>query len=123
MTSTIASPNIHDTLGLTPRRRRRRFVRSIVVGVAVVALVFIAMLLRSSGADAGVRYKTEQVKTGALLVTVTATGELKPLTQVNIGTEISGMSTFLNVRRHTPRPRVPRNRLMSPPGGSWSKCA
>src|SRR5690242_20460126 len=34
------------------------------------------------------------------------------------GTWISGMSTFLNVNRHAPRPRVPMKRLMSPPGGS-----
>src|SRR6266498_5845274 len=34
------------------------------------------------------------------------------------GTWISGIRTLWNVSRHTPRPRVPRYRLISPPGAS-----
>ena len=34
------------------------------------------------------------------------------------GTWISGIATFRNERRHAPRPRVPRYRLISPPGPS-----
>jgi HlyD family secretion protein len=37
-----------------------------------------------------------------LLVTVTATGELKPLTQVNIGTEISGVVESVSVDYNSP---------------------
>jgi HlyD family secretion protein len=36
-------------------------------------------------------YKTETCAEGSVTVSVTATGELKPVTQVNIGTEISGI--------------------------------
>ena len=34
------------------------------------------------------------------------------------GTWTSGIATFANVRRQAPRPRVPRYRLISPPGAS-----
>ena len=42
------------------------------------------------------------VERGTLTVTVTATGELKSLTQVNIGTEISGVVESVNVDFNSP---------------------
>jgi HlyD family secretion protein len=39
----------------------------------------------------GIQYVTHEVRRGNLTVTVTATGVLEPLTQVNVGTEISGI--------------------------------
>lgn len=47
--------------------------------------------LRTRGQEAGVQYRTEDVRRGSLTVAVTATGVLEPLTQVNVGTEISGI--------------------------------
>jgi HlyD family secretion protein len=89
--------DIHDTLGLTPGRRRRRFGLWL---LAVLALLAVAALLLRLGAGAAQTvspYKTETVQKGALTVSVTATGELKPVTQVNIGTEISGIVESVSV--------------------------
>ena len=53
--------------------------------------------MRAAPAQAASPYKTEAVQQGALTVSVTATGELKPVTQVNIGTEISGIVESVDV--------------------------
>ena len=47
-------------------------------------------------------YQTETVEKGTLTVTVTATGELKSLTQVNIGPEISGIVESVEVDFNSP---------------------
>ena len=44
----------------------------------------------------------DTVERGTLTVTITATGELKSLTQVNIGTEISGIVESVNVDFNSP---------------------
>src|SRR5678815_1841455 len=81
--------DIHDTLGLTPGSRRKRFGRWIIAALVIVALALVLIRMRAAPAQAASPYKTEAVQQGALTVSVTATGELKPVTQVNIGTEIS----------------------------------
>ena len=94
MTRTAATPSddIHSTLGLNPAGRRRRLARWFVTGLVVIVVVIGIMRIRAgNAADASVQYQTQPVTEGTLIVTVTATGELKPLTQVNIGTEISGI--------------------------------
>jgi HlyD family secretion protein len=91
MTATTTTPDIHDTLGLTPGRRRRRLGRWLVAALVIVALGAVLLRLRASPAQPVSPYKTDAVQKGALTVSVTATGELKPVTQVNIGTEISGI--------------------------------
>jgi HlyD family secretion protein len=40
--------------------------------------------------NVSLQYKTAQVQEGQLVVTVTATGELEPVNQVEVGTEVSG---------------------------------
>lgn len=77
---------------MTPAGRWRRLVRWFVVIAAVIAVVVAVVRFRpGAGAEATIQYQTAPVTRGTLMVTVTATGELKPLTQVNIGTEISGV--------------------------------
>jgi len=56
----------------------------IIVAAAVVFAVFTG---RKSGA---VQYKTDQVRSGDLVVIVTATGTLQPTNQVDVGSELSG---------------------------------
>jgi HlyD family secretion protein len=97
MTSTTTPPDIHDTLGLTPRGRRRRIGRWLFAALIIVALVGVVLRMRAAPAQAVSPYKTETVQKGALTVSVTATGELKPVTQVNIGTEISGVVESVDV--------------------------
>src|SRR4030095_1659264 len=97
MTATTTTPDIHDTLGLTPGRRRRRLGRWLVAALVIVALGAVLLRLRASPAQPVSPYKTDAVQKGALTVSVTATGELKPVTQVNIGTEISGIVESVDV--------------------------
>jgi HlyD family secretion protein len=97
MTSTPTPPDIHDTLGLTPRGRRRRIGRWLFAALIIVALVGVVLRMRAAPAQAVSPYRTETVQKGALTVSVTATGELKPVTQVNIGTEISGVVESVDV--------------------------
>ena len=89
--------DIHDTLGLTPRGRRKRIGRWIIAALVIVALAAVLIRMRAAPAQAASPYKTEAVQQGALTVSVTATGELKPVTQVNIGTEISGVVESVDV--------------------------
>ena len=94
MTATASTPadDIQNTLGLNSAGRRRRLLRWLLAAIVVVAVIVGAMRIGTgSAADTGVQYQTEEVTKGTLTVTVTATGELKPLTQVSIGTEISGV--------------------------------
>lgn len=69
------------------RRRRRRV---LLVALVLLSLIATAALLLRPGHDGGVRFKTEEVRRGDLVVRVTATGTLEPVNQVEVGTEVSG---------------------------------
>jgi HlyD family secretion protein len=66
---------------------------------AVAALMILAMLLflRLRGGDDETRYVTQEVTRGEMTVTVTATGNLEPRNQVDIGSELSGTVRSVNV--------------------------
>src|SRR6188508_2636811 len=66
------------------------------LAVALVLLVGLYLFSRRDGA-AKVEYSTEAVTRGALTVTVTATGNLEPRNQVDIGSELSGTVRLVNV--------------------------
>ena len=102
MTAATPSTEIHRTLGLTPGRRRGRVLRWIVIAIAIVMAGAALLRLRAADATTKVPYKTETVEKGTLIVAVSATGEIKPLTQVNIGTEISGIVESVAVDFNTP---------------------
>jgi HlyD family secretion protein len=97
------SGDLQSRIGLTARSRRRRHVwrwfTILLVGIAVVVGV---MRLRASRPEPGAQYQMDTVERGTLTVTITATGELKSLTQVNIGTEISGIVESVNVDFNSP---------------------
>lgn len=59
-------------------------------GGALVVVLLALWLGRSGGENAGIRFITEEVGKGNLLVTVSATGNLYPTNQVDIGSELSG---------------------------------
>ena len=102
MTAPIPSDDIYNTLGLSPGRRRRRLGRW-AIGILVLIVASAGLLqLRAAGDDAAPRFRTEEVEKGTLTVSVAATGELKPLTQVNIGTEISGIVESVAVDFNSP---------------------
>ncbi len=97
-----ASEELQSRLGLTARGRRRRYGRWFMVLLVLLAIGFGVMRLRASRPQPASPYQMAAVERGTLTVTVTATGELKSLTQVNIGTEISGVVESVNVDFNSP---------------------
>ncbi len=75
--------------GNEPRHRRAvPWILALVLAAALAAGGF--FLLRQADSSNQVRFKTAEVARGDLTVKVTATGSLEPLTQVEVGTEVSG---------------------------------
>ncbi|HLG56964.1 MAG TPA: efflux RND transporter periplasmic adaptor subunit [Vicinamibacterales bacterium] len=104
MIDQTTSQDVHARLGVTPRGRRGLRIGRwlLMLGIAFGLLAGGTMVSRSLRAAPAVQYQTENVQKGSLTVTVTATGELKSLTQVNIGTEISGIVESVNVDFNSP---------------------
>jgi len=93
------SPSIEARLEMTPgAARRRRLLRwSLWLVVIAACLAGAAAAARSMRTPAAVEYKTEPIQRGPLTVMVTATGEVKSLTEVKVGTEISGIVEAVEV--------------------------
>jgi HlyD family secretion protein len=81
-----------ETLELDEKTDRHRLVK--------LGLIILFLVLAGAGfwiwrnrnvPDARTQYKTESVKRGELRVTVTATGNLAPTNQVEVGSELSGI--------------------------------
>jgi HlyD family secretion protein len=86
-------------IGQRPDGRATRWLRPLLIGIAVVVLVAAGVasfvLLRPSPAP---RYETVDVRRGNLDVTVSATGVLAPVTQVDVSSELSGVVESVLVR-------------------------
>ncbi|MFO7603405.1 MAG: efflux RND transporter periplasmic adaptor subunit [Gammaproteobacteria bacterium] len=79
-----------EVLGLK-QKRREKFRRYRGYGLAaLVLLILLLWWLWPGGEGHALHYQTAEVYQGDLTVTVTATGILQPLNQVDVGTEISG---------------------------------
>lgn len=87
--------NLDDFLGVKPENRWLR--RGKWVGIASLALLMLIVLYRCFGPADEVHYSTEVVAKGALTVTVSATGNVKPINQVDVGSEQSGLITQVYV--------------------------
>ncbi|HVT47408.1 MAG TPA: efflux RND transporter periplasmic adaptor subunit [Vicinamibacterales bacterium] len=95
--------DIQATLGLTAETRHRAR-RSRWLWIAIVVLVVAGGLWAwwHTRGDAGPQYQTSPVARRTLTVSVTATGALDALTQVDIGTEISGIIESVDVDFNSP---------------------
>ncbi len=88
-----SSPNIQQVLAKEKPRRRKLIISTIIV-LAVAAVV----LVMSRGNNQEMpRFITATVERGDLTITVTATGTLAPLNQVDVGSEVSGMIESISV--------------------------
>lgn len=88
-TDASRSDELRKTLAQGSAGSRRLWVA--VIAILVVAIVAGVWYSRTRPRTTGPRFRTAPVTRGALTVSVTATGEIRPLTQVNVGTEISGI--------------------------------
>ena len=87
------APDVAATLGLGESSHSRWRSGRIAAGAAITfgALVAVAMAGSLWRSDAPVSYRTELVAQGPLVSRVSATGALAPLTEVDVGTEVSGI--------------------------------
>jgi len=93
-----ARPDGAAILAETQRRRRRARIYQI-IGVLLVAGLGVGLYFwrGKKSRDKGVRYITAQAQLGDLKETVTATGTLKGLGSVDVGAQISGKLSKVNV--------------------------
>lgn len=93
-------------LGSKPVPRWRRHAKWVVVGVVVLLLVLV--LARCARGNAAPDYITEPVRRGALDLTVTATGSIRPTNIVQVGSEVSGRidSIFVDVNDRVTKGQV-----------------
>ncbi len=85
-----ADPDLDSFLGVEGMHRGRRIARRAGIAVGVV-LVLLLVIRCVSGAHERPRYSTVPARQGDLAVSVSATGNLAPTKQVNVGSEESGL--------------------------------
>ena len=89
--TTLQDKDVEKTLGLHENAGHHRIRRAIGILVVVAAVLALLLVARSrKGVADGIRYETEPATRGELVETVTATGTLVPVNEVEIGSEISG---------------------------------
>ncbi len=89
--TTISKNDVEQAIGLQNHAGHRLLRRPLVM--LALGGAALALLLATHGrknASSSIRYKTEVVTRGDLVETVTATGTLAPVNEVEIGSEISG---------------------------------
>ncbi len=86
-----AEADIAGTLGIDRLNRNRKYLkRWILVPLLLAAVIVTAIAWKHADHAPQVKYKTQETKRGDLVITVTATGNLEPTNQVDVGTEVSG---------------------------------
>ena len=105
-TSAEASGELDEFLGTKARPRWRRWMKFWLPGLIVLVL-FLAIATYSRGGDKP-DYITEAVVERSLNLTVTATGNLRPTNQVQVGSEVSGRidRIFVDVNDRVARGQV-----------------
>lgn len=85
----MSDTNIDEFLGQPPRSRWRRWRKWVFIGVPL--LIVLLLLARCFRPTPPVHYATAPIERHDLNVTITATGNLAPTVQVNVGSEESGL--------------------------------
>ena len=83
--------DLDDFLGAKPQSRWWRWGKWVLAAIGVLLLAF-GLYSCFAPADA-VQYATETADRGSLTVSVSATGKLAPINQVDVGSELSGLVT------------------------------
>jgi HlyD family secretion protein len=87
-----AGEDILETLGIDQNSNAKSLWRRWVFWVGLACLTVIGLVFWSArDANVVVQYQTDEIMRGDLAVTVTATGNLEPTNQVEVGSELSGL--------------------------------
>ena len=89
--------SLDEFLGRSAPSPRVRLARRVAGAVAIALLAWLAWTWISGGDDDRPRYATAPVERGNLRVTVSATGNLQPTNEVEVGSELSGLVTEVAV--------------------------
>jgi len=87
---------LRETPLLPPAPTNRRWRIAVVVAALAAVVAGIWFTFGASNTDAP-QYQTVSVERGRIVATVTATGVLHPVTQVDVGSEVSGVIRAVNV--------------------------
>jgi HlyD family secretion protein len=82
--------DIVEVLGLDKVSQGRGWVRLAAAALLLLAIIAALVWYSATSYSPAVQYQTAPVTRGDLTVTVTATGTVQPVNQVDVGTEISG---------------------------------
>ncbi len=99
----LSDSSRHDDIAQTlvidqPSMRRKRARRSIGIAVLAVLVIGVGLWMASKGHNMHApKFKVADVQRGSLTVTVTATGKVKPINQVDVGSEVSGTIETVDV--------------------------
>jgi HlyD family secretion protein len=96
--ATTRRPDLDEFLGAPQQSVWRKRGPMIVGAIALLFAIFLLSRCFASEAEAG--YATEEVRRGNLTVTVSATGNLQPTNQVDVGSEQSGLVTDVYVENN-----------------------
>jgi len=103
--------SVAETLELAEGPRRGKRVKWIILAVIFLLGAVVAVLaFRSMGPPAAAQYRTQKVASGDLTVTVSATGNLEPTNQVDVGSELSGIIRSVLVKEND---RVEVNQVLA----------
>jgi len=104
-----AEKKLDAFLGVRPASRRAAYLKwgAIVLGVLLLAAIGLVLFL---GAGHKTAYATAAVDRGNLRVTVSATGNLQPTNEVDVGSELSGIVTEVLVDNND---RVHRGQVLA----------
>jgi len=102
-------PGLDEFLGRKPPSPRVRKLRK-ALPVAAVLLVAALAALYFARREPPPSYATQPVQRGDLRVTVSATGNLQPTSEVEVGSELSGLVTEVNVDNND---RVTRGQVLA----------
>ncbi|AHE53862.1 efflux RND transporter periplasmic adaptor subunit [Sphingomonas sanxanigenens] len=92
---TSTGQSVDDFLGVKPQPKWRKWAVRGAIGAVLLILLF--LLSRCFAGDEAPRYATQAAAAGDLTVTVSATGNLQPTVQVEVGSELSGLITDVYV--------------------------
>jgi HlyD family secretion protein len=93
----VKSAEVERTLSEIEPAKAPPWRKALPWAIGALAVLLVAYLWLGRTNSGSVEYVTQPVTRGALTVTVTATGNLEPVNQVDIGVELSGTVRLVNV--------------------------